>query len=149
MLLKLHKTGVVLAGLVFSGMASGCAYQLPSFVMPGSGTPSTPVPRAELKPKTQMPDSQRLGATDVTPAGGVPYKAPPPQLVAKPGEKIITISPDDTLLSLSRSTGVPVTLLMSSNNLSTLTLTPGQELRIPSINARPSINAQRDPPPKR
>jgi LysM repeat protein len=119
---------------------SGCVYQLPSFAMPGSGTPA---PRAELKPKTTLPDSQRLGALEKTAdAGGpgVPYSAPPApaQLVAKAGEKIVTIGPDDTLLSLSRAHGVPVTMLMSSNNLSSLTLTPGQQLRIPSISPRRS-----------
>jgi hypothetical protein len=108
-------------------MTSGCAYQLPSFAMPGSGTPA---PRAELKPKAPLPESQRLGA-DM--AGGAPYVAPRPQVVAKPGEKLITVGPEDTLLSLSRAHGVPVTMLMSTNSLSNLTLEQGQLLRVPSL----------------
>ena len=109
-------------------LTSGCAYQMPSFAMLGSGTPT---PRAEAKPKAPLPESQRLGASDV--AGGVPYTAPKPQVVAKPGEKLVTVGPDDTLLSLSRAHGVPVTMLMSTNNLSSLTLEHGQHLRIPSL----------------
>ena len=108
-------------------LTSGCAVQMPSFAMPGSGTPA---PRAELKPKAPLPESQRLGA-DM--AGGVPYIAPKPQVVAKPGEKLLTVGPEDTLLSLSRTHGIPVTMLMSTNNLSSLTLEQGQQLRIPSL----------------
>jgi LysM repeat protein len=127
-------------------LSSGCVYQLPGFVMPGSGTPSAELKPLPPKPKSPLPDSQRLGAIEKTAdrpdAGGpgVAYSAPPapPQLVAKPGEKIVTIGPDDTLLSLSRTHGVPVTMLMSSNNLSNLMLTPGQQLRIPAIGTRRS-----------
>jgi LysM repeat protein len=86
--------------------------------------------RAELKPKAPLPESQRLGA-DM--AGAVPYTAPKPQVVAKPGEKLVTVGPEDTLLSLSRAHGVPVTMLMSTNSLSNLTLEQGQQLRIPSL----------------
>jgi hypothetical protein len=130
-----------------AALSSGCVYQLPGFAMPGSGTPSAELkPREPAKPRAALPDSQRLGALEKsaakTDAGGpgVPYTAPPapPQLVAKPGEKIITIGPEDTLLSLSRAHGVPVTMLMSSNNLANLSLTPGQQLRIPAIGARRS-----------
>jgi LysM repeat protein len=112
-------------------LTSGCAVQMPSFAMPGSGTPA---PRAALAPKAPLPDSQRLGASDL--AGGVPYTAPKPQavaVVAKPGEKLVTVGPEDTLLTLSRTHGVPVTMLMSTNNLSNLTLEQGQILRIPSL----------------
>jgi LysM repeat protein len=112
-------------------LTSGCAVQMPSFAMPGSGTPA---PRAALTPKAPLPESQRLGASDI--AGGVPYTAPKPQaalVVAKPGEKLVTVGPEDTLLSLSRAHGVPVTMLMSTNNLSNLTLEQGQVLRIPSL----------------
>ena len=108
-------------------LTSGCAVQMPSFAMPGSGAPAL---RAELKPKAPLPESQRLGA-DM--AGGVPYVTPKPQVVAKPGEKLVTVGPEDTLLSLSRAHGVPVTMLMSTNNLASLTLEPGQQLRIPSL----------------
>jgi LysM repeat protein len=111
-------------------LTSGCAVQMPSFAMPGSGTPA---PRAALAPKAPLPESQRLGA-DM--AGAVPYTAPKPQaalVVAKPGEKLVTVGPEDTLLSLSRAHGVPVTMLMSTNNLSSLTLEQGQVLRIPSL----------------
>jgi LysM repeat protein len=108
-------------------LTSGCAVQMPSFAMPGSGTPA---PRAELKPKAPLPESQRLGA-DM--AGAVPYTAPKPQVVAKPGEKLVTVGPEDTLLTLSRAHGVPVTMLMSTNSLSNLTLEQGQVLRIPSL----------------
>ncbi len=121
----------VMAGV----LTSGCAVQMPSFAMPGSGTPTGALaPRAELKPKAPLPDSQRLGASDL--AGGVPYTAPKPQaapVVAKPGEKLVTVGPEDTLLTLSRIHGVPVTMLMSTNNLSNLTLEQGQVLRIPSL----------------
>jgi LysM repeat protein len=109
-------------------LTSGCAVQMPGFAMPGSGTPA---PRAELKPKAPLPESQKLGASDL--AGGVPYVAPKPQVVAKPGEKLVTVSPEDTLLGLSRAHGVPVTMLMTTNNLSSLTLEQGQVLRIPSL----------------
>jgi LysM repeat protein len=127
MKLDLHGTFAIMTAIAVGISISGCAYQLPSFAIPGSGTPA---PRAELKPKAPLPDSQRLGA-DM--AGGVPYVAPKPQIVAKPGEKLVTIGPDDTLLSLSRTHGVPVTMLMSANNLSNLTLEQGQILRIPAI----------------
>jgi LysM repeat protein len=128
----------IFAAATIAGLVSGCAYQLPSFAMPGSGTPP---PRTDLKPRKQMPDSQRLGGTDaaglvgLSSGPGVPYTAPP-QLVAKPGEKIVTIGPDDSLLSLSRAHGVPVTMLMSSNNLTNLTLEPGQQLRIPGLGSK-------------
>jgi LysM repeat protein len=110
-------------------LTSGCAVQMPSFAMPGSGTPA---PRAALAQKAPLPESQRLGA-DM--AGAVPYSAPKPQavVVAKPGEKLVTVGPEDTLLSLSRIHGVPVTMLMSTNNLSSLTLEQGQVLRIPAL----------------
>jgi LysM domain len=111
-------------------LTAGCAVQMPSFAMPGSGTPA---PRAALlAPKAPLPESQRLGA-DM--AGAVPYTAPKAQaiVVAKPGEKLVTVGPEDTLLGLSRTHGVPVTLLMSTNNLSGLTLEQGQVLRIPSL----------------
>ena len=78
-----------------------------------------------------LAERERLGA-DV-PVGGLPYVAPKPQVVAKPGEKLVTVGPDDTLLSLSRTHGVPVTMLMSTNNLSNLTLEQGQQLRIPAL----------------
>jgi LysM repeat protein len=107
-------------------LTSGCAVQMPSFAMPGSGTPA---PRAELKPKAPLPESQRLADM----AGAVPYTAPKPQVVAKPGEKLVTVGPEDTLLTLSRAHGVPVTMLMSTNSLSNLTLEQGQVLRIPSL----------------
>jgi LysM repeat protein len=79
-----------------------------------------------------LPESQKLGA-DM--AGAMPYTAPKPAtaVVAKPGEKLVTVSPEDTLLGLSRTHGVPVTMLMSTNNLSSLTLEQGQVLRIPSL----------------
>lgn len=118
----------MLACVMVGMLTSGCAYQMPSFAMLGSGTPTA---RAEVKPKVPLPESQRLGASDV--AGGVPYTAPKPQVVAKPGEKLVTVGLEDTLLSLSRAHGVPVTMLMSTNNLSSLTLEPGQQLRIPSL----------------
>ena len=118
----------VLACVLGGVLTSGCAYQMPSFAMLGSGTPT---PRAEAKPKAPLPESQRLGASDV--AGGVAYAPPKPQVVAKPGEKLVTVGPEDTLLSLSRAHGVPVTMLMSTNNLSSLTLEQGQQLRIPSL----------------
>jgi hypothetical protein len=125
---KMRASSRILAAASLAALVSGCAYQLPSFVMPGSGTPP---PRTDLKPRKALPDSQRLGVAD--PGGpGVPYSAPP-QLIAKPGEKIVTIGPDDTLLSLSRTHGVPVTMLMSSNNLTNLALSPGQQLRIPAL----------------
>jgi LysM repeat protein len=128
MIRQLKRCAPLVATLVVGVLTSGCAVQMPSFAMPGSGTPA---PRAELKPKAPLPESQRLGASDL--AGGVPYAAPKPQVVAKPGEKLVTVGPEDTLLSLSRAHGVPVTMLMSTNNLSNLTLEQGQVLRIPSV----------------
>jgi LysM repeat protein len=127
------RRAAMFASVMTGVLTSGCAYQMPGFAMLGSGTPS---PRAELKPKAPLPESQRLGASDV--AGGVPYTAPKPQVVAKPGEKLITVGPEDTLLSLSRVYGVPVTMLMSANHLSSLTLEQGQQLRIPSLGPKRS-----------
>jgi LysM repeat protein len=109
---------------------SGCAVQMPSFAMLGSGSPA---PRTELKLKAPLPESQRLGADLAGAEPSTPPKQQAAPVVAKPGEKLVTVGPDDTLLSLSRAHGVPVTMLMSTNNLNGLSLEQGQQLRIPSL----------------
>jgi hypothetical protein len=127
-----HPMRRALSGSLIAGLCSGCVMQLPAFVMPGSGTPE---PRADIGARIAK-DQHALGAAAV-PGKATPVSGPNFKAALKPGEKMITVAPGDTMLAISRTHGIPVTLLMSANRLSDLTLTPGQQLLIPSLRAPP------------
>lgn len=61
------------------------------------------------------------------------YAAPPPRPLA-PG--MIEVQPGDSLYSLSQRHGVSISALMEENNLRSIALQPGQQLRLPARSRR-------------
>jgi hypothetical protein len=126
----------ILTGCALASLCAGCVMQLPAFVLPGSGTPE---PRADIGARIAK-DQNALGAKavpgKVIPVSG-PVSGPNFKAALKPGERMITVAAGETMLAVSRAHGIPVTLLMSANRLSDLTLVPGQQLLIPSLKAPP------------
>jgi LysM repeat protein len=78
---------------------------------------------------TLASDPPRVVAT--APAAAAPQPAAMPQ--PRPLERgTIEVQPGDTLFSLSRRHGVSISALMDTNKLKSLTLQPGQVLRLPA-----------------
>jgi murein DD-endopeptidase MepM/ murein hydrolase activator NlpD len=80
--------------------------------------------------------SYQPGNGDVT--GSVPPPAPPPPKWTWEGGTPIVVAPGETLEMISRKHGVPVSAIMSANNItSPAAVHPGQHLVIPRLRSAP------------
>jgi murein DD-endopeptidase MepM/ murein hydrolase activator NlpD len=95
--------------------------------------------RSELPPPQQPPADTNTHRPSYTPTANVPpiqprepsYEAPQAPAAAASGEEI-EVQAGDTLYGLSRRHNVPVSALMSANDLKSPSLKPGQKLYLPS-----------------
>lgn len=110
----------LLPAVIASHILAGCGMSMPSFTAPALQE------QAEAKPapsRVAAYSRSALGNTKTEPA---------PQIGNGKGQ-FIEVQQGETLLDISRRTKVPVSLIMSENKLSSLTVLAGQKLFIPKL----------------
>lgn len=119
MLYRLRAAALPLAGL----LAGGCGMNLSSgFNMPA------------LSKSEQSATGSRIAGYNRSALGNKPAAAAAGVDRLPNGRgMIVEVGPGETLLDISRRTKVPVSLLMSENRLSDLTVSAGQKLFVPKL----------------
>jgi murein DD-endopeptidase MepM/ murein hydrolase activator NlpD len=100
-------------------------------------------PHAE--PVSYAPPSDITGSV-ATPPKPAPVAAPAPSKWDWNGGTAIIVGPGETVQTLSNKYGVPISAIMEANNLSGLTLKPGQRVVIPRLNGAAGAATASQPP---